>query len=104
MRPRQTCIATFEAKPGTRLARPIIKVFNQRPFQLLAGTELTEDHIRQIVVGGIHPTEITKKFWGHSIDVGTAAKVTRVDAGISSTRVGTSIKRSRIRFHLFGQT
>ena len=54
MRLRQTYIATFEAKPGMRLARPIIKVFNQRLFQLLAGTELTEDHIRQIVVRGIH--------------------------------------------------
>jgi hypothetical protein len=64
MRLRQTCIATFEAKPGMRLARPIIKVFNQRLFQLLAGTELTEDHIRQIVVRGIHPTEIAEKFWG----------------------------------------
>jgi len=87
-----------------RLARRIIKVFNQRLFQLLAGTELTEDHIRQIVVRGIHPTEIAKNFWGHSIDIGTAAKVTRIDAGVSSTQAGTLIRQSRIRFHLFGPT
>ena len=47
-----------------RLARRIIKVFNQRLFQLLAGTELTEDHILQIVVGGILPTEIAKNSGG----------------------------------------
>jgi len=85
-------------------ARTIIKVFNQRRFHLLVGTELTKDHIRQIVVRGIHPTEIAEKFWGHSIDVGTAAKVTRIDASVSSTQTGTLIQKSRIRFHLFGQT
>lgn len=51
---RQTYIATFEATPGMRLARPVSKVFNNRLFQLLAGTELTEEQIRQIVVRGIH--------------------------------------------------
>jgi hypothetical protein len=45
-----------------RLAHRIIKVFNQRLFQLLAGTELTEDDIRQIVERGTHPTEIAEKF------------------------------------------
>ncbi len=54
MRIRPTYIATFEAKPGMRLARPISKVFNHRLFQLLAGTELTEEQIRQIAIHGIH--------------------------------------------------
>lgn len=51
---RQTYIATFEATPGMRLARPVSTVFNNRLFQLLAGTELTEEQIRQIAMRGLH--------------------------------------------------
>jgi hypothetical protein len=54
MNMRQTYIATFEAKPGMRLGRPISKVFNHRLYQLPAGTELTEEQIRQMAVRGIH--------------------------------------------------
>lgn len=51
---RHDFIATFEAEPGMRLARPLTKVFNQRLFSLPAGTELTEDLIRQMSVRGVH--------------------------------------------------
>jgi hypothetical protein len=51
---RPTFIATFEAQPGMRLARPISKVFNHRLFQLPAGTEITEENLRQMAVRGVH--------------------------------------------------
>lgn len=54
MQTRHVFIATFEAQPGMRLARPLTKVFNQRLFSLPAGTDLTADLIRQMAARDVH--------------------------------------------------
>ncbi len=53
MTKRHSYISTFEAQPGMLLAGQLRQVSNHRLFQLMAGTRLTEDLIRQMSVRNI---------------------------------------------------